>query len=76
MTDVVANSIQALLLEREQLDQAIVALQKLQTLRASTEFRINSSRRGRKFMGTAERAEVSERMKRYWADQRKAKGAA
>lgn len=76
MSDVVANSIQALLREREQLDQAIAALQKLQSLQASTEFHINGSRRGRKFMGTVERAEVSERMKRYWPEQRKAKGAA
>ena len=34
------------------------------------------SRRGRKSMGEAERREVSERMKRYWANRRKARGAA
>ncbi len=33
------------------------------------------SRRGRKSMGPAERREVSARMKKYWANQRKAKGS-
>ena len=33
------------------------------------------SRRGRKSMGEAERREVSARMKKYWAIQRKAKGS-
>lgn len=31
------------------------------------------SRRGRKSMGAAERAKVSERMKKYWASQREPK---
>lgn len=31
-----------------------------------------AKRRGRKFMGPAERAEVSRRMKRYWAGRRRA----
>jgi hypothetical protein len=32
------------------------------------------STRGRKAMGESERREVSERMKRYWASRRKARG--
>ena len=32
--------------------------------------------RGRKSMGAEERHEVSERMKRYWASQRRSRGAA
>jgi hypothetical protein len=34
------------------------------------------SKRGRKFMGEAERREVSARMKSYWASRRKAQGSA
>lgn len=35
-----------------------------------------ASRRGRKSMGAAERREVSERMKKYWASRRKMQSSA
>ena len=60
--------------ERDRLDSAISQMESL------AEFRNGSaqaprSTRGRKAMGQAERREVSERMKRYWASRRKAHGA-
>ena len=49
--------------EKSQLERTIAALESLGS---------NGRRRGRKSMGTAERHEVSLRMKRYWAQRRKA----
>lgn len=43
---------------------AAAALDSIETVEAP-------GRRGRKFMGPAEREEVSKRMKRYWAQNRK-----
>ena len=57
--------------ELEKLNQVISSLEEFQrtgTLPAPR-------RRGRKSMDPAERQDVSERMKKYWASQRKKKGA-
>jgi len=63
-------TINALLEERDKLDRAIQMLEGLQ----SGEVLAFKSRRGRKSMGPEERKVVAERMKRYWASQRKNKG--
>lgn len=52
--------------ERQRLAQALVAMESL------TSSENGHRHRGRKFMGEAERQQVSERMKRYWAGRRKA----
>jgi hypothetical protein len=48
---------------KQQLDRTIAALE---TLESQTP----AKRRGRKFMGEAERQAVAERMRRYWANRR------
>jgi hypothetical protein len=55
--------------ERDRLDRVIAAIESMQRETAS---RAKKSRRGRKAMGPAERRAVSERMRRYWAERRKA----
>jgi hypothetical protein len=59
-------AIRALYLERQRLDKAIATLEAL----SKGEQVEPISRRGRKSMPEAERAKVSERMKRYWASRR------
>jgi hypothetical protein len=59
--------LEELYLERERLGRTIAALEEL----ASPESPQVHDRRGRKSMGAAERLEVSERMKKYWANRRK-----
>lgn len=59
--------LEELYLERERMARTIAALEEL----ASAEAPPVHGRRGRKSMGTAERLEVSERMKKYWATRRK-----
>jgi hypothetical protein len=56
-----------LYLEQERIERTIAALEEL----ASSESPQVHDRRGRKSMGAAERLEVSERMKKYWANRRK-----
>jgi hypothetical protein len=53
--------------ERNKLDEVITRLEELQ--RAADEE--PEKRRGRKFMDERARLEVSERMKKYWAERRK-----
>ena len=55
--------------ERAMIDEAVETLRKLQATRAAHGALVmeESHRRGRKSMGTAERAQVSQRMKAYWA---------
>jgi len=61
---------------RERHARLVAAIDLLEELAGSTNgARAPRSGRGRKFMGGAERRDVSERMKRYWAKQRKARGA-
>lgn len=58
--------------EREKLDRIIASLEELQGNAGAFQSR---KRRGRKFMGSVERQQVSERMKKYWAARKRA-GAA
>jgi len=62
------TTIQSLRAEAARIDRVILELEKLQA--GESPFK---SRRGRKFMGTAERRVVAERMRQYWASRRKAK---
>ena len=58
-------------------DRLVSVIAQLEALAGSSDGRAPARRstRGRKSMGAAERREVSERMRRYWANRRKAKGA-
>ena len=66
------KAIQELYAEKERLERVIASLEELQrsagVIPALSE---NVKRRGRKFMEPQERQEVSDRMKKYWADRRK-----
>jgi len=64
-------TIQNLYAEKQRLEQVIAALEELQSSSTSVPYHVGGKRRGRKFMGQKEREEVSQRMKRYWASQRK-----
>lgn len=61
------DEIKELYREKKQLDRAIADLE---SLAASNGNEARRSTRGRKFMPPAERREVSERMKMYWAARR------
>lgn len=63
--------IRELVLERDRLQRIIDSLEEMQP-NGRARSRPEGKRRGRKSMDSAAREEVSERMKRYWA-QRKAK---
>jgi DNA-binding transcriptional MerR regulator len=63
--------IRELMKEKERIDAAIQTLERLQ---AEAPTLAGKSRRGRKGMGLAERAEVSQRMKRYWEQRRANRG--
>jgi hypothetical protein len=66
------KAIRQLYAERERLDRVIASLEQLEKGAAETNPAASpASRRGRKAMNAEERAEVSERMKRYWAARRK-----
>lgn len=72
----VREMINTLEAERRQLDDALATLQRLEAAQqATTAGKPAKGRRGRKFMGQAERAQVSERMRTYWAGRRKARTA-
>jgi hypothetical protein len=58
--------------ERLRLTQIIASLEKLQQRASRTEEAKVKKRRGRKFMDAKGRREVSERMKKYWAQRRAA----
>ena len=62
------QTIQELYAEKEKLERVISSLEQLQSY-AQGQFKV-SKRRGRKFMDTAERQQVSARMKKYWASRR------
>jgi len=69
-----SKALQDLYAEKEKLERAIASLEALQ--RAGGELPRptgTGKRRGRKSMNLQERAEVSERMKKYWANRRKHK---
>ena len=62
---------------REQHAKLVAAIEQLEALASFSNGTSPTPRstRGRKSMGEAERREVSERMKKYWASRRKARGA-
>ena len=68
------KTIQDLYAEKEKLERVIASLEELQRAAdASSHVMGRSKRRGRKSMGSEERQEVSERMKKYWAGRRSSK---
>src|ERR1017187_2548816 len=69
------KAIQDLYAEKEKLERVIASLEELQRAAEGGQVMLRGSkRRGRKSMGDGERAEVSERMKKYWASRRKEEG--
>ena len=60
--------------ERAYLDEIITSLEELQHISAKA-MPLDKKRRGRKFMDEAERQQVSQRMKSYWASRRQAKAS-
>jgi hypothetical protein len=68
------KAIQDLYAEKEKLERVIASLEELQRTAGSVpELPKPARRRGRKSMDTAERQEVSERMRKYWASRRQGK---
>ncbi len=66
------KAIQDLYAEKEKLERVIASLEELQrNAGIEPELPKAGRRRGRKSMGAKERQEVSERMKKYWANRRK-----
>ena len=66
------KAIQDLYAEKEKLERVIASLEELQRAGDSAPVLERSGkRRGRKSMNAKERQEVSERMKKYWANRRK-----
>ena len=64
-------AIRELVEEKKRLDRLIAALEAVKNGDAQDTLNgVIGSRRGRKAMGEQERREVSERMKRYWANRR------
>ncbi|MEX2261246.1 MAG: hypothetical protein WD696_04810 [Bryobacteraceae bacterium] len=66
------KAIRALHEEKKRLEQVIASLEELQNAEVPADIR--PRRRGRKSMDAEARREVSERMKRYWANRRKQAG--
>jgi hypothetical protein len=65
------KAIQDLYAEKEKLERVIASLEELQRTAGGLPLPLKpQKRRGRKSMGTKERREVSERMKKYWAKRR------
>jgi hypothetical protein len=59
--------------ELDKLDRVIAALEELQRVHHSAEdLAIQPRRRGRKSMSAEERRDVSERMRKYWSNRRRA----
>jgi hypothetical protein len=58
-------------------DRLAALIEQLETQNRSGDDKalVRRSNRGRKFIGIAERREVVEGMKKYWANRRKAQGA-
>lgn len=67
------KAIQELYTEKEKLERVIASLEELQRTAGTLPDLVKpAKRRGRKSMNTAQRQEVSERMRRYWAGRRQA----
>jgi len=70
------KAIRDLYAEKERLERVIASLEELQRNAADApETPAEVKRRGRKSMSAAERQQVSERMKKYWASRRNKKPA-
>lgn len=67
------KAIQELYEEKRRIEEIIERLEQLQAQRSAEG--TAPRRRGRKSMSAEERAEVSRRMKQYWANRRKMKAA-
>jgi hypothetical protein len=67
------KAIQDLYAEKEKLERVIASLEELQRTAGTVPVlpAKPSKRRGRKSMSSEERQEVSERMRKYWAERRK-----
>jgi hypothetical protein len=66
-----SKTIQDLYAEKDKLERVIASLEELQRAADANSHGVGrSKRRGRKSMGSDERQEVSERMKKYWAGRR------
>jgi hypothetical protein len=72
------KAIQDLYAEKEKLERVIASLEELQRNAGAMPVLPPKppKRRGRKSMSSEERAEVSERMRKYWAGRRKSEPAA
>ena len=69
-----SKTIQDLYAEKEKLERVIASLEELQRAAdANSQVMGRAKRRGRKSMGSQERQEVSDRMKKYWAGRRGSK---
>jgi hypothetical protein len=62
-----SETLRDLYAQKETLERAIASLEEMAWDREPGLAANGAKRRGRKSMGAAERREVSERMKRYWA---------
>ncbi len=68
------KAIQDLYAEKEKLERVIASLEELQRTAGSIPMAPKpANRRGRKSMNAAQRQEVSERMRKYWASRRQPK---
>ena len=68
------KAIQELYAEKEKLERVIASLEELQRTAGSVpDLPEPAKRRGRKSMNPAERQEVSDRMRKYWASRRPSK---
>ena len=65
------ETIRELYREKERLDKVIASLEELQKATMAGSSVTTRGRRGRKSMSPDERLEVSNRMKRHWAKQRR-----
>jgi hypothetical protein len=69
------KTIRELYAEKEKLERVISSLEELQrSASGAANAAVVGKRRGRKSMNAKERQEVSERMKKYWANRRKQRG--
>jgi hypothetical protein len=69
--DLLNEAIRQLYKEKESLDKVIASLEELQKSTMAGSSVTARGRRGQKSMSPDERLEVSERMKRHWAKQRR-----
>ncbi|MCU1274023.1 MAG: hypothetical protein JWO48_1454 [Bryobacterales bacterium] len=65
------KAIRELYVEKKRLDNVIASLEEMQQTAALVNAAVSEKKRGRKSMDGQARRQVSERMKRYWAERRK-----